>query len=83
MFVGAAFGGPVSVHVADPATSTAVPHIANLRGDFIASGESACRHAYVYSVPESLTSEEQLRREDPDRRARIDAIKAGLRVEDL
>lgn len=48
VFVGGAFGDPVSVQVSASVNSAAVPRIANVgeTEDFAEPGESGCRFAY-------------------------------------
>lgn len=82
VFVGGAYGAPVSV---------SVPRIGNLAEvfdeDVVAPGESGCRFGYSYHVPDPVSSMTVPRignvGETAEERRRIDEIKAGLRVEDL
>ncbi|MGV7586316.1 hypothetical protein PJI74_01110 [Mycobacterium kansasii] len=82
VFVGGAFGGPVSVHAADPA-----PSIGNVgeSADFVEPGEAGCRFAYGYHVPDPATVAPRIANvhESAAERRRIDELKATISVGDL
>lgn len=85
VFVGSAFGGPVSVHVPDPAS--VAPRVGNVgeSADVVEPGEAGCRFAYGNRVPDPATVAPRIANvhERAAERRRIDEIKATISVGDL